>query len=211
MVQPLYLMKIVCESLELGSLPLPPRPQTMCDAPLPPVHWPLSPALGNCPSLLQTHLDFVKRNNSLPEGFPGGSDGKQSACNVGDPSWIHGSGRSHRVGNGTPLQYSCLENPMDREAVGYSSWGHKESDTTEQLTLSLLEGMWVDTLSNQTGIPEILWQVPTCFVSWTHWQFGKNAHKCIKQKRITKEFSVIEIGFCQPPMEIPGCHVISTW
>ena len=62
MVQPLYSMKIVCESLELGSLPLPPGPQTMCDAPSRPAYWPLSPALGNCPSLLQTKLDFIKRN-----------------------------------------------------------------------------------------------------------------------------------------------------
>ena len=57
---------------------------------------------------------------------------------------------------------------MNRGAMGYSPWGHKESDTTEQLTLSLLEGMLVDTLSNQTGIPEILWQVPICFVPWSH-------------------------------------------
>ena len=38
------------------------------------------------------------------------------------------------LGNGNPLQYSCLENPIDRGAMGYSPWGHKESDTTEQLT-----------------------------------------------------------------------------
>ena len=49
-------------------------------------------------------------------GFPGGSEGKASACNVGDPGWIPGSGRSPGEGNGNPLQYSCLENPMDRGA-----------------------------------------------------------------------------------------------
>ena len=43
-------------------------------------------------------------------GFPGGSDGKESACNAGDPGLIPGS----EIGN--PLQYSCLKNPMDREA-----------------------------------------------------------------------------------------------
>ena len=64
-----------------------------------------------------------------------------SAGDARDVGSIPGSGRSPGEGNGTPLQYSCLENPMDREAVGYRSWGHKESDTTEQLTLSLLEGM----------------------------------------------------------------------
>ena len=68
-------------------------------------------------------------------GFPGGSNGKGSACSAGDPGLIPGLGRSPGEGNGNPLQYSCLENSMDREApqslVGYSQWGCKESDTTE--------------------------------------------------------------------------------
>ena len=46
-------------------------------------------------------------------GFLGGSDGKESACNAGDPSLIPGSERSPGDGNGNPLQYSRLENPMD--------------------------------------------------------------------------------------------------
>ena len=46
----------------------------------------------------------------------GGSDSKESACNVGDPSSIPGLGRSPGEGNGNPLQYSCLGNPMDRGA-----------------------------------------------------------------------------------------------
>ena len=45
--------------------------------------------------------------------FPGGSEGKAYACNVGNPGSIPGSGRSPGEGNGNPLQYSCLENPMD--------------------------------------------------------------------------------------------------
>ena len=49
-------------------------------------------------------------------GFPGGSEGKAAACNAGDAGLIPGSGRSPGEGNGNPLQYSCLENPMDREA-----------------------------------------------------------------------------------------------
>ena len=48
--------------------------------------------------------------------LPGGSDGKASAYNVGDPGSIPGSGRSPGEGNGNPFQYSCLENPMDRGA-----------------------------------------------------------------------------------------------
>ena len=49
-------------------------------------------------------------------GFPCGSDGKESACNAGNLGSISGLGRSPGGGNGNPLQYSCLKNPMDREA-----------------------------------------------------------------------------------------------
>ena len=47
--------------------------------------------------------------------FPGGSDGKESACNAEDPGLILGLGRFLGEGNGSPLQYSCLENSLDRE------------------------------------------------------------------------------------------------
>ena len=59
--------------------------------------------------------DTTERLHSL-SGFPGGSDGKVSACNAEDPGLIPGSGRYPRAGNGNPLQYSCLENPMERGA-----------------------------------------------------------------------------------------------
>ena len=59
--------------------------------------------------------EVIKRKISYINDFPGGSDGKASAYNVGDPGSIPGSGRSGE-GNGNPLQYSCLENPMDRGA-----------------------------------------------------------------------------------------------
>jgi len=49
----------------------------------------------------------------LSFGFPGGSDSKASACNAGDLGLIPGLGRSPGEGNGNPLQYSFLENPMD--------------------------------------------------------------------------------------------------
>ena len=70
----------------------------------------------------------------MGEGFPGGSECKEFSCSAGDPGSIPGLGRSPREGNGYPLQYSCLENSMEREAL----WAtvHKEMDTTEQLTLS---------------------------------------------------------------------------
>ena len=59
----------------------------------------------------------MKKGLFKENGFPGGSDGKVSACNAGDPGSIPGSGRSPGEGNGNPLQYSCLENSMDREAL----------------------------------------------------------------------------------------------
>ena len=61
-------------------------------------------------------------------------DNKESACNVGQLGSIPGSGSSPGEGHGNPLQYSCLENPMDRSLAGYSPWGWKDHDTTEQLT-----------------------------------------------------------------------------
>ena len=69
--------------------------------------------------------------------FPGGSDGKQSACNSGDLGLIPGSGRSPEEGNAYPLVYSCLESPRgdgQSSLEGYIQ-GHKESDMTEGLTL----------------------------------------------------------------------------
>ena len=54
-------------------------------------------------------------------GFPGSLDGKASAYNAGDPGSIPDSGRSPGEGNGNPLQYSCLENPMDRGAQSMES------------------------------------------------------------------------------------------
>ena len=55
-------------------------------------------------------------NEATMVSFPGGSDGKASACNAGDPGSIPGLGRSSGERNGNPLQHSCLENPTDRGA-----------------------------------------------------------------------------------------------
>jgi len=63
--------------------------------------------------------------------FPGISDNKESASNAGDTGWIPGSGRSPGKGNGHPVQYSCLGNPMDRGAWQAIVHGVvKESDRT---------------------------------------------------------------------------------
>ena len=66
-------------------------------------------------------------------GFLGGSVGKESACNAGYLGLIPGLGRSLEEGNGNLLQYSCLENPMDRGAWWDTVHGVAESDRTEQL------------------------------------------------------------------------------
>ena len=68
-------------------------------------------------------------------GFPGGSDGKESSCRAGDTGSVPGLERSPGEDDGNPLQYSLLENPMERSLVGYSLWDHEELDTTEQLIL----------------------------------------------------------------------------
>ena len=69
-------------------------------------------------------------------GFPGGSEGKASACNAGDPGSIPWSGRSPGEGNGNPLHYSCLENPMD----GGAWWAmvHRATKGRTQLSDYLL-------------------------------------------------------------------------
>ena len=59
-------------------------------------------------------------------GFPGGSRGKESACNAGDRGSIPGLGRSPGGGHGNTLQYFCLENPHgQRSLAGHSPWGHR--------------------------------------------------------------------------------------
>ena len=62
-------------------------------------------------------------------GFPGSSDGKESACSAGDLGLIPELGRSPGEGNGSPLQYSCLRNPMDREAWQATVHGVSKSQT----------------------------------------------------------------------------------
>ena len=77
----------------------------------------------------------------LAEGFPGGSNGKE--CNVGDLGSILGLGRSPGGGHGNPLQYSCLENSMDRGACRATFHGvRQESDMTERLSTAQHSATW---------------------------------------------------------------------
>ena len=73
----------------------------------------------------------------LDGGFPGGSDSKESAYNAGDQGSIPGLGRSPGGHYGNPLQYSCLENPMDKGAWPATVHGVTKSDMTEQLSMSI--------------------------------------------------------------------------
>ena len=78
---------------------------------------------------------FIRRGEQprgVSRGSPRSSDGKQSTCNVGDPGSILGSGRSPGGRHGNPLQYSCLENPVDIGAwQGYSPRGHARVEYDE--------------------------------------------------------------------------------
>ena len=82
---------------------------------------------------------FLIRVNSncfhyIFKDLPGGSDGKESACNAGDLGFIPELRRSPEGGHGNPLQYPFLENPHGQRSLeGCNPWGHKESDTTERL------------------------------------------------------------------------------
>ena len=88
-----------------------------------------------------SHKDILYMGSPpTPGGAPGGSDGKESACNVEDLSSIPGLGRAPGEENGNPLQYSCLENPMDGGGAWWATI-HRvaESDATERLHFHSLQ------------------------------------------------------------------------
>ena len=76
---------------------------------------------------LESRMDFILFNVLM--GFRGSSDGKESACNVGGLGLIPESGRSPVEGNGNSLQYSCLENSMDRGTWQAAGYGTAKSQT----------------------------------------------------------------------------------
>ena len=101
----LYLGSPTCPSSSAGGLPFPSPLEGLCLMSGRIFHW---------------HL----HRSTLQVGLPGSSDGKESACNLGDQGLIPGSGRYPGEENGNPLQHSCLEISMDRGAWGgYSLWG----------------------------------------------------------------------------------------
>ena len=78
---------------------------------------------------IMPHNIHNNTQNNTHQGFPGGSEVKASACNAGDLGSIPGSGRSPGEGNGNPLQYSCLEYPMDGGAWWATVHGVTKSQT----------------------------------------------------------------------------------
>ena len=74
-------------------------------------------------------VSSVVATEGFLRGFPENSGGEESACNAGDPGLIPGLGRSLGGGHGNPLQYSCLENPMGREAPWATVRGVTKSQT----------------------------------------------------------------------------------
>ena len=94
------------------------------------------------------HLsDLCSAFSKQKKGFPGGSVVKNPPANAGDLGSVPGSGRSPREGNGNPLQYSCLENPMDRESCqatvhGVTSWTRLGDQTTSRHKLLACMFSW---------------------------------------------------------------------
>ena len=80
-------------------------------------HFPLQAITDLISIIINQFCLFCNSYNGI-WALPDGSDGKESACNAGDLSSIPGLGRSPGEGNGYPHQYSCLQNPMDREEPG---------------------------------------------------------------------------------------------
>ena len=122
----------VCEGKDPQASVCRERVPTPCPAPL---------TTFPCLDMMNICKERGLQIRSHPQGFPGGSVSKESACNAGDLGSIPGSGRSPRGGHGNPLQYSCLENPLDGGEWWATVHGvSKESDTTEATSLSLFTG-----------------------------------------------------------------------
>ena len=115
----------------------------------------------------------------FPDVFPGGSEDKASACHVGDLRLIPGLGRSPGEGNGNPLQYSCLENSMDRGAWQATVHGVAKSQTRLSEFTSLPDGPGFKTLGfycRWCGVPPLALEVP--HAAPTNAANNNNNNKC---------------------------------
>ena len=86
-----------------------------------------------------TIYNSINESRGLYTSFPCSSNSKESACDVGDTGSIPGSGRSSGEGNGNPLQYSCLENPVDRGVWWATVHGVAKSDLVTKQQLNVLQ------------------------------------------------------------------------
>ena len=92
---------------------------------------------------------------AMHQGFPGGSEVKASACSAGDLGSIPGLGRSPGEGNGNPLQYSCLENPMDGGAWWITFHGVAKS-RTRLSDFTMAVQILIGSVSQQSVISKVL-------------------------------------------------------
>ena len=119
----------------------------------------------------------------------GGLDGKESTCSVGDPGSVPGSGRSSGEGNGCPTPvFLPGESHRQRNLVGYSPWGHRESDMTKRLTLLDMENFSAARQSGQNP-SKPLPSVMVVFSLSSHWE-GRPAPPTVVRN--------------QPGMEMPA-------
>ena len=111
-------------------------------------------------------------------GFPGGSDGKESACNAREPGLIPGSGSSPGEGNGYTLQYSCLENPMDR-GVWWATVHGVTKSRTQLNDFHFLLKLIVVMVSQFCGFTKCYWIVQFKWVNYMVCEFYLN--KAVKE------------------------------
>ena len=150
-----------------------------------PWDFPSKNARAGCHSLLQ-RIFLTQGSNLLPCFAGGGSDGKASACNAGDLGSIPGLGRSPREGNGNPLQYSCLENPMGRGAWWATAHGVAKSRTWLSDFSSFTSSRW--------GSPKSLYTVPE--TNMTLYTNSTSILKANKRKQFVKKRKKQSVANC---------------